>query len=78
VTELAKKVAEWKHDAKGQESAGKNKRSAVNLGDDADTKAAIHGRAYRDTSRIPKEWRDGLARSEMIEKVLQGLLGGKQ
>jgi len=32
---------------------------------------------YWGESGIPQEWRDGLARPEMIEKALQGLLGGK-
>jgi hypothetical protein len=27
--------------------------------------------------RIPKEWLDGLAKDDMIEKAMQGLLGGK-
>jgi hypothetical protein len=27
---------------------------------------------------IPQEWRDGLARLEMIEKTLQGLGGGEE
>ena len=51
---------------------------AVNLGDDADTTGAVCGQlagAYWGESGIPREWRDGLARPEMIEKALQGLLG---
>ena len=54
---------------------------AVNLGDDADTTGAICGQlagAYWGEAGIPQEWREGLARQEMIEKALQGLLGGKQ
>ena len=50
---------------------------AVNLGDDADTTGAVCGQlagAYWGESGIPQEWRDGLARPEMIEKALQGLL----
>ena len=50
---------------------------AVNLGDDADTTGAICGQlagAYWGESGIPQEWREGLARPEMIEKALQGLL----
>ena len=50
---------------------------AVNLGDDADTTGAICGQlagAYWGESGIPQEWRDGLARREMIEQALQGLL----
>jgi len=53
---------------------------AVNLGDDADTTGAVCGQlagAYLGESGIPVEWRCGLARPEMIEKALQGLLGGK-
>jgi ADP-ribosyl-[dinitrogen reductase] hydrolase len=52
---------------------------AVNLGDDADTTGAICGQfagAYCGESRIPQEWREGLARKEMIEEALQGLLRG--
>jgi ADP-ribosylglycohydrolase len=54
---------------------------AVNLGDDADTTGAVCGQfagAYWGESGIPVEWRDGLARRDMIEKALQGLLGGNQ
>ena len=50
---------------------------AVNLGDDADTTGAVCGQlagAYWGESGIPKEWREGLARPEMIEKALHGLL----
>ena len=50
---------------------------AVNLGDDADTTGAVCGQfagAYWGESGIPQEWRDGLARPEMIEKALRGLL----
>jgi hypothetical protein len=53
---------------------------AVNLGDDADTTGAVCGQlagAYWGESGIPKEWREGLARPEMIEKALRGLLGDK-
>lgn len=53
---------------------------AVNLGDDADTTSAVCGQlagAYWGESGIPKEWREGLARPEMIEKELRGLSGGK-
>jgi ADP-ribosyl-[dinitrogen reductase] hydrolase len=54
---------------------------AVNLGDDADTTGAVCGQlagAYWGESGIPREWRDGLARKDMLEKALQGLLGGKR
>jgi hypothetical protein len=53
---------------------------AVNLGDDADTTGAVCGQlagAYWGESGIPVEWREGLARSEMIEKALQGLVPGQ-
>ena len=53
---------------------------AVNLGDDADTTGAVCGQlagACWGESGIPKEWREGLARPEMIEKALQGLVGGQ-
>jgi ADP-ribosyl-[dinitrogen reductase] hydrolase len=51
----------------------------VNLGDDADTTGAVGGQlaeAYWGESGIPKEWREGLARPEMIKKALDGLLKG--
>lgn len=51
---------------------------AVNLGDDADTTGAVCGQfagAYWGESGIPNEWRDGLARRDMIEKALAGLTG---
>ncbi len=51
---------------------------AVNLGDDADTTGAVCGQlagAYWGESAIPQRWRGDLARPEMIEKALQGLLG---
>ena len=54
---------------------------AVNLGDDADTTGAICGQfagAYWGASGLPQEWRDGLAGREMIERALQGLLGGNR
>ena len=53
---------------------------AVNLGDDADTTGAVCGQlagAFWGESGIPQEWREGLARPEMIEKALHGLLGGE-
>lgn len=51
---------------------------AVNLGDDADTTGAVCGQfagAYWGESGIPDDWRDGLARPDMIENALAGLLG---
>jgi ADP-ribosyl-[dinitrogen reductase] hydrolase len=53
---------------------------AVNLGDDADTTGAVCGQlagAYWGQSGIPQEWREGLARKDMIEKAFRGLLGSK-
>ncbi len=50
---------------------------AVNLGDDADTTGAVCGQlagAFWGEEGIPQEWRDGLARFEMIEAALAGLL----
>ena len=52
---------------------------AVNLGDDADTTGAICGQlvgAYWGESGIPKEWLEKLARKDMIEQALDGLLKG--
>jgi ADP-ribosylglycohydrolase len=54
---------------------------AVNLGDDADTTGAVCGQlagAYWGESGIPQEWRDGLARKDMIERALQGLPGDEE
>lgn len=53
---------------------------AANLGGDADTTGAVCGQlaeAYWGESGIPTEWRDGLARPEMIEKAPRGLLAGQ-
>lgn len=52
---------------------------AVNLGDDADTTGAVCGQlagAYWGESGVPREWRDGLARRDVIEPVLTKLVGG--
>ncbi len=52
---------------------------AVNLGDDADTTGAVCGQlagACWGESGIPQKWRQGLARMEMIESALAGLLRG--
>jgi ADP-ribosyl-[dinitrogen reductase] hydrolase len=49
----------------------------VNLGDDADTTGAVCGQlagAYWGEECIPKEWREGLARKDMIERALQRLM----
>jgi ADP-ribosylglycohydrolase len=51
---------------------------AVNLGDDADTTGAVCGQlagAYWGESEIPVQWRDGLARMDIIEPILTKLLG---
>jgi ADP-ribosyl-[dinitrogen reductase] hydrolase len=50
---------------------------AVNLGDDADTTGAICGQlagAFWGESGIPQSLRSGLARMDMIEAALDGLL----
>jgi ADP-ribosylglycohydrolase len=50
---------------------------AVNLGDDADTTGAVCGQlagAFFGEEQIPQEWRDGLARRDLIEEALEGLL----
>ncbi len=52
---------------------------AVNLGDDADTTGAICGQlagAYWGESRIPTSLRSGLARTDLLEAALAGLLAG--
>ncbi len=51
---------------------------AVNLGDDADTTGAICGQlagAYWGESGISESLRSGLARMEMIERALAGIVG---
>jgi len=50
---------------------------AVNLGDDADTTGAVCGQlagAAWGEAGIPPEWRTGLARRDMIDAALQGLM----
>jgi len=50
---------------------------AVNLGDDADTTGAICGQlagACWGESNIPEPLRSGLARRDMIEEALTGIL----
>jgi ADP-ribosylglycohydrolase len=54
---------------------------AVNLGDDTDTTEAVCGQlagAYWGESRIPKEWRERLARRDMIEPILSRLPGSQR
>lgn len=51
--------------------------AAVNLGDDADTTGAIYGQlagAYYGAAAIPPEWRERLARRELIERFAADLL----
>lgn len=51
--------------------------AAVNLGDDADTTGAVCGQlagAYWGESGIPHQWREDLAKQEMIETALADLL----
>jgi ADP-ribosylglycohydrolase len=51
---------------------------AVNLGDDADTTGAVAGQfagAYWGESGIPAALREGLARYDMLDAALAGLLG---
>ena len=52
---------------------------AVNLGDDADTTGAICGQlagAFWGESNIPGSLRSGLARMDMLESALAGILAG--
>jgi len=63
------------HDA---ESFDEAVLKAVNLGDDADTTGAICGQlagAYWGESGIPQSLRSGLARMDMLEKALAGIVG---
>jgi ADP-ribosyl-[dinitrogen reductase] hydrolase len=51
---------------------------AVNLGDDADTTAAVYGQiagAYYGESGIPAEWRGKLAMWDVIHRYAEGLVG---
>jgi ADP-ribosylglycohydrolase len=53
---------------------------AVNLGNDADTTGAVCGQlagAYWGDSGIPVEWLEGLARRDLIERAIEGLLGSR-
>ena len=50
---------------------------AVNLGDDADTTAAIYGQlagAYYGIDGVPKEWKDAIAQGELILGLADRLL----
>jgi ADP-ribosylglycohydrolase len=53
-------------------------RTDWNLGDDADTTGAICGQlagAFWGESQIPEPLRSGLARRDMLENALAGILG---
>jgi ADP-ribosylglycohydrolase len=53
---------------------------AVNLGDDADTTAAVFGQlagAYHRGSGIPEEWRNKIVMRELIEASAERLLTAK-
>jgi ADP-ribosyl-[dinitrogen reductase] hydrolase len=69
-------VAPWAfHDAGTFEEAVLR---AVNLDDDADTTGAICGQlagAFRGESQIPDSMRSALARRDMLECALTGILG---
>jgi ADP-ribosyl-[dinitrogen reductase] hydrolase len=63
------------HDAQDFRTAA---LKAVNLGDDADTTGAVCGQlagACWGEAGIPVEWVDGLVRLDMIEQMLDGLMG---
>ncbi len=50
---------------------------AVNLGDDADTTGAVYGQlagAYYGAAQIPSEWREKLAKRDLIERFAEQLL----
>ena len=50
---------------------------AVNLGDDADTVAAIYGQlagAMYGFEGIPKKWIEGISHPEILEKIVSGLI----
>ena len=51
----------------------------VNLADDADTTGAVCGQlagAYWGESGIPVDWREGLARRDVTQRALAGLIEG--
>ena len=53
--------------------------AAANLGDDADTTAAIYGQlagAYYGTAAIPAEWRMRLAKRSLIEEFADRIAAG--
>ncbi|MCA9067425.1 MAG: ADP-ribosylglycohydrolase family protein [Planctomycetaceae bacterium] len=62
------------HDARDFEEAV---LKAVNLGDDADTTGAVCGQlagAYWGESGIPARWRNYLARTDLLEAALKGMI----
>ncbi len=51
---------------------------AVNLGDDADTVGAVYGGlagAFYGVEAIPVEWMEGLVKRDLIDDVVQSLVG---
>lgn len=65
------------HDAGSPEEAI---LKAVNLGDDADTTGAVCGQlagAYWGEERIPEALREGLARRDLLERALSGLVSDR-
>jgi len=53
---------------------------AANLGDDADTTAAVCGQiagAFYGVETIPAQWRQRLAKSYLIELLVEGLIDGR-
>jgi len=58
-------------------TSGRPYYAPVNLGDDADTTGAVCGQfagAMWGESGIPGEWLEALARRDMIEGALEGLM----
>lgn len=50
----------------------------VNLGGDADTVGAVYGGlagAFYGIDCVPGEWMDGLVRRDLVEGVVEGVLG---
>lgn len=48
----------------------------VNRGDDADTSGAVYGQiagAYYGVEGIPEEWRQQLAKAELVDSLAQGI-----
>jgi ADP-ribosylglycohydrolase len=53
---------------------------AANLGDDADTTAAVYGQiagAYYDIRGIPERWRNRIAYADLVLRFAAGLVDGK-